>query len=78
MLENLGEVSCPFHESPVLAKVRRNKNGRLFFSCPECGPVHTHGGQAAVEWILTHATMYSPRTSNNGKDDSRRENRVSG
>lgn len=69
MLENLGEVPCPFHESRVLASVRKNKNGRLFFSCPECGPVHTHGGQSAVEWILSNATMYIREVKHeNGKD----------
>lgn len=77
MLENLGEVACPFHDSPTMAYVRRNKNGRLFFSCPECGPVHAHGGQAAVEWILSNATMYNLRKIDHA-NDSRSEKRISG
>lgn len=61
MLENLGEVACPFHVARVEAYVRKNKNGRLFFWCPECGPVQTHGGNAVVDWIYNNATMYGAK-----------------
>jgi hypothetical protein len=80
VLENLGEVACPFHDDGVMANVRRNKNGRLFFSCPECGPVQVHGGQAVVEWILNNATMYGAKVKDDAQrpTNPRRESRLQG
>ncbi|WP_432459411.1 hypothetical protein [Agarivorans sp. QJM3NY_25] len=51
----LGEVDCAWcgSESPV----RKNKNGKLYVICPNCGqqPLNLPGGQ---EQILTRARMY--------------------
>lgn len=43
MREDIGEVSCPFHKRRPTCPVRRDKNGKLFYHCPECGPVNPHG-----------------------------------
>lgn len=56
MRDTIGAVKCPFHSRRVLADVRRDKNGNLYYFCPSCGPVHPHG-VGFREWILTHARI---------------------
>jgi hypothetical protein len=56
MRENIGEVSCPFHKRRPLVPVRRDKNGKLFFHCPDCGPVNPHG-RGFQEWMLINARL---------------------
>lgn len=53
MRENIGEVLCPFHKRKQTVPVRRDKNGKLFFHCPHCGPVNPHG-RGFQEWMLIH------------------------
>jgi len=35
--EDLGEIKCGYHVEPVDAVVRRDKKGKLYIYCPECG-----------------------------------------
>jgi len=46
--EILGHVTCPFCLSQ--AKVKRNRNGNLYYHDPVCGPVNNHG-DAFPDWI---------------------------
>lgn len=56
MRETIGQVKCPFHRRKQSADVRRDKNGKLYFYCPLCGPVHPHG-DGFREWILDNARL---------------------
>lgn len=56
MRETIGTVRCPFHRRKLDADVRRDKNGKLYYFCPSCGPVHPHG-VGFKEWILEHARL---------------------
>lgn len=56
MRDTIGSVKCPFHTRRVQADVRRDKNGKLYYNCPSCGPVHPHGN-GFREWILSNARL---------------------
>ncbi len=55
--DTIGTVRCPFHRRKFDAEVRRDKNGKLYFYCPSCGPVHPHGA-GFKEWILDNARLH--------------------
>lgn len=55
--ETIGEVKCPFHSPRLLAEVRRDKNGKLYFHCRGCGPVTIHG-RSFQEWMLRNARLF--------------------
>jgi hypothetical protein len=57
MRETIGEVRCPFHTAERMAEVRKDKNGKLYFFCPGCGPVHPHG-VSFKNWIINNASIY--------------------
>lgn len=58
MRETIGEVKCRFHRRGLDAEVRRDKNGKLYYWCCECGPVIVHG-RSFQEWMLSNARLYS-------------------
>jgi len=35
--ENLGSIPCKFHDVPIEAHVRRDRKGKLYIYCDECG-----------------------------------------
>jgi hypothetical protein len=56
MREDIGEVTCGFHAQQTECPVRRDKNGKLFYHCTECGPVNPHG-RGFQEWMLNNARL---------------------
>lgn len=61
MRETIGQVKCPFHRRQS-AEVRRDKNGKLYYFCMLCGPVHPHG-RSFQDWILTNARLDGAKES---------------
>ena len=55
--ETIGEIRCRFHARPIKADVRRDRNGKLYYFCRECGPVNVHG-RSFQEWMLEHARLF--------------------
>lgn len=55
--QTIGEIKCRFHPRPLKAEVRKDKNGKLYWYCRECGPVIVHG-RSFQEWMVENARLF--------------------
>jgi hypothetical protein len=53
MAEIIGTIICPF--CLCEGRVKKNRNGRLYYHDPDCGPVNIHG-DGFQDWIEDHMT----------------------
>lgn len=57
----IGEVVCPHHDrAPVVADVKKNIKGKLYYDCPRCGlvmPARAH----FQNWMLEKSTMFDEK-----------------
>lgn len=55
--ETIGKIECPFCSSS--ADARKNKKGKLYFSCARCGLVQP-ALPAFQDWMLEHVQIDTP------------------
>lgn len=57
--ETVGTINCPF--CARVADARKNKHGKLYYSCMTCGLVQPHL-PAFQEWMLQNIKIEAPNT----------------
>ena len=54
--ENIGGIDCNYHLEPVAAAVRRDRKGKLYIYCPECGIISPRNAKFQ-DYILQNMTQ---------------------
>jgi hypothetical protein len=55
--ENLGSISCKFHDEPKTAHVRRDRKGKLYIYCDDCG-ITSPRAEKFQRYIEKEAVMF--------------------
>ena len=65
--ETIGKITCPF--CATSADARKNKKGKLYFSCMRCGLVQP-ALPAFQDWILENVKIGTPSNTEAPKQDA--------